>query len=75
MSLMHFCVSVVFTPSKVEWSANQIFLFDSERVSNIMFNLRPPVKMADFHDEVAFISVFEGIRDIFEAWFIIQLCF
>jgi hypothetical protein len=32
-----------------------------------MFNLRPPVKMADFHDEVAFISVFEGIRDIFEA--------
>jgi hypothetical protein len=29
-----------------------------------------------FHGEVVtFISVFDGIRDIFEARFIIQLCF
>jgi hypothetical protein len=24
---------------------------------------------------VTFISVIDGIRDIFEAWFIMQLCF
>jgi hypothetical protein len=34
------------------------FLFDSERTSGIMFNSRPPVKMADFHGEVIFLSVF-----------------
>jgi hypothetical protein len=51
------------------------FLFDSERASSIMFNLRPPIKMVDFHGEVTFISVFNGIRDIFEAQFIIQLSF
>jgi hypothetical protein len=41
------------------------FLFDSERASGIVFNLRPPVKMVDFHCEAAFVSVFDGIRDKF----------
>jgi hypothetical protein len=49
--------------------------FDSERASGIMFNRRPPVKMADFQGEITFISVFDGIRDIFGARFIMQLCF
>jgi hypothetical protein len=41
--------------------------FDSEPAFAITFNRRPPVKMVDFHGEVTFISVFDGIRDIFEA--------
>jgi hypothetical protein len=43
--------------------------FDSEQVSGIIFNRRPPVEMADFHGEVTVISIFDGIRDIFEARF------
>jgi hypothetical protein len=60
-----------------KWTKFRIncFLFDSERDSGIIFNRRPPVKMADFQSEVTFISVFDGIRFIFEAPFIIQLCF
>jgi hypothetical protein len=49
--------------------------FDSERASGIIFTLRPPVKMVDFHSEVTFISVFGGTRDIFETLFIVQLYF
>jgi hypothetical protein len=41
-----------------------LFLFDSERASGIIFKRRPPVKMVDLHGEVTFISAF-GIRDIF----------
>jgi hypothetical protein len=55
-----------------------LFLFDSEinseRASGIVLNLRLPVKMVDFQGEVTFISVFDGIKDIFEAQLIIQLC-
>jgi hypothetical protein len=55
----------------------QLFLFDSEfdseRASGIIFNIRPPVKMVDFHGEVTFILVFDGIRDIFDAQFIMQV--
>jgi hypothetical protein len=40
-----------------------------------MFNLRLPVKTVDFHVDVTSISVFDGIRDIFEAQFIMQLPF
>jgi hypothetical protein len=29
--------------------------------SGIIFRLRPPVKMVNFHGEVSFISVFDGI--------------
>jgi hypothetical protein len=36
---------------------------------------RSPVKMIDFLGEVTFISVFDGITDIFETRFIMQLCF
>jgi hypothetical protein len=39
-----------------------------------MFNRRPPVKIVDFQGEVTFIQVFDGIRDIFETRFMIQLC-
>jgi hypothetical protein len=49
--------------------------FDSEQASGIIFNRRPPVKMVDFHGEVTFISVFDGIRDVSEAQFITRLCF
>jgi hypothetical protein len=35
-----------------------------------MFNLRLLVKIVDFHGEVTLISVFGGIKDIFEARFI-----
>jgi hypothetical protein len=49
--------------------------FESEQASVIMFNLRPPVKIVDFHGKVTFISVFDGIRDISEAQFIMQLVF
>jgi hypothetical protein len=43
------------------------FKFDSEQPSaGIIVNRRPPVKMADFHGEVTFISVFDCIRDIFD---------
>jgi hypothetical protein len=31
--------------------------------------------MVDFHGEVTFISGFDGIRDIFEARFVMNLCF
>jgi hypothetical protein len=48
--------------------------FDSERASDIILNIRPPVKMVDFHGEVTFILVFDGIRGIFETQFIMQLC-
>jgi hypothetical protein len=50
-----------------------LFLFDSELASGIVFTCRPPVKMEDFHGEVTFISVFDGIREICEAYFIMQL--
>jgi hypothetical protein len=49
--------------------------FYSERASGVMFNRRPPVKMVDFYSEVTFISAFGGIRDIFKAHIIMQLCF
>jgi hypothetical protein len=52
-----------------------ILKFDSERASRIMFNRRSPVKMVDFHGEVTFISVFDGIKDIFEEQFRMKLCF
>jgi hypothetical protein len=39
--------------------------FDSEQAFGVMFNLRPPVKMVNFRCDVTFISVFDGIRDIF----------
>jgi hypothetical protein len=39
-----------------------LFLFDSERASGIMFNLRHPVKMVGFHGEVTFISVFDALK-------------
>jgi hypothetical protein len=54
---------------------NKFSFFDSERASGITFNCRPPVKMVDFHCEITFISVFDGIRDIFEARFIVKFCF
>jgi hypothetical protein len=58
-----------------KWTKFRIkcFLFDSERASGIIFNRRPPIKMVDFHGEVTFISVFDGIRDIFKVGFIMQL--
>jgi hypothetical protein len=52
-----------------------ILNFDFERASGIIFKHRPSVKMIDFHGEVTFISVFDGVRDIFEVWFITKLCF
>jgi hypothetical protein len=45
----------------------KFFSFDSERVSGIIFTSRLPVKMVGFHGEVIFISVFDDIRDVFEA--------
>jgi hypothetical protein len=32
------------------------FIFCSEQASGIIFNIRPPVKMVDFHGEVTFIG-------------------
>jgi hypothetical protein len=52
----------------------QFFLSDFEQASDIIFHLLPPIKMVDFYSEVAFISAFDGIRDILEAQFIMQLC-
>jgi hypothetical protein len=50
------------------------FFFDSEFL--VLFQ-RPTTSKngRSFHGEVTFISVFDGIRDIFEALFVKQLCF
>jgi hypothetical protein len=55
----------------------KLFFFDPEFLTQIFFKRRAPVKMVDlFHGEVVtFVSGFDGIRDIFEARFIMQLCF
>jgi hypothetical protein len=71
LNLIQFlCISCFFF-SKSGLKCVPIFLLDSEldseRASGIMFNLCPPVKMADFHGEVTFISIFDGITDIFET--------
>jgi hypothetical protein len=54
-----------------------IFFLDSEFLILVLFQKPTTSKNGrSFHGEVAtFISVIDGIRDIFEAWFIIQLCF
>jgi hypothetical protein len=54
------CISSFFSfKSGLNYIPN-FFLFDSEigseRVYGIMFKLRPPVKMFDFHGEVTFIG-------------------
>jgi hypothetical protein len=62
--------------SGLKWVPNYFF-FDPEFLTQIFFKRRAPVKMVDlFHGEVVtFVSGFDGIRDIFEARFIMQLCF
>jgi hypothetical protein len=75
--LIHFlCISSFFSSkSGLKCITNFLFdsEFDSERISAILCNLRPPVKIVDFQGEVSFISVFDGIRYISGAWFITQL--
>jgi hypothetical protein len=53
------------------------FFFDSEFLILVLFQKPIASKNGQsFHGEVfTFISVIDGIRDIFEALFILQLCF
>jgi hypothetical protein len=54
-----------------------IFFFDSEFLILVLLQ-RPPASKngRSFHGEViTFILVIDGIRDVFEARFIMQLCF
>jgi hypothetical protein len=66
MLLTHLLHFVSFFSLK-KWTKvhTKFFLFDSERASGTVFNFRLPVKMVDFYGEVTFISVFDGITDIF----------
>jgi hypothetical protein len=55
----------------------KFFFFDSEFLILVLFQ-RPTASKngCSFHGEVVtFISVIDGIRDIFEARFIVKLCF
>jgi hypothetical protein len=54
-----------------------MFLFDSEFLILVLFQRQPTSKNGQsFHGEVVtFISVIDGISDIFEAQVIMQLCF
>jgi hypothetical protein len=53
-----------------------MFLFDSEFLILVLFQ-RPTASKngRSFQGEASFISVFNGIRDTFEARLIMQLCF
>jgi hypothetical protein len=55
----------------------KMFLFDFEFLISVLFQTPHTSKNGrSFHGEVVtFISVFEGIRNIFEARFIMELCF
>jgi hypothetical protein len=61
----------------VDQSGCQNFFFDSEFLILVSFQRPTSSKNGrSFHGEVdTFISVIDGIRDIFEARFIMQLCF
>jgi hypothetical protein len=61
-----------------KWTkAGANFFFDSEFFILVLFQRPTSSKNGrSFHGEaVTFISVIDGIRDIFETRFIIQLCF
>jgi hypothetical protein len=46
----------------------------SEPLVALSARLRSPVKIVDFHNGDTFVPFFDGIKDILEIQFIVQLC-